>query len=212
MEVSDNKNFKIDILSSRALSQLYYCNRFKKINFIENNGDLKTINMLKNGDNIGITLAESPLMRKALLLIKPQNINDIAICLAIIRPAAKDSKKQFEEGLFNKENLVFDDDIIFILQKVLKCDEDYADKLRRGYCKNDKKTVDILNKIKNKKLEKILNNLKKYGFCKSHAISYAQLVWQLAYQKANHPKKFWMSTLKNLKVIIENGFIYIMHF
>ena len=29
-EVSDNKNFKIDILSSRALSQLYYCHSFKK--------------------------------------------------------------------------------------------------------------------------------------------------------------------------------------
>ena len=29
----------------------------------------------------------------------------------------------------------------------------------------------------------MLNNLRKYGFCKAHAISYAQLVWQLAYQK-----------------------------
>ena len=41
-------------------------------------------------------------------------------------------------------------------------------------------------------------SLRKYGFCKAHAFSYAQLVWQLAYQKAHRPKKFWRSTLKNV--------------
>ena len=29
-------------------------------------------------------------------------------------------------------------------------------------------------------------------------MSYAQLVWQLAYEKANNPRKFWISTLKNI--------------
>ena len=28
-------------------------------------------------------------------------------------------------------------------------------------------------------------------------MSYVQLVWQLAYQKAHHPEKFWKSTLRN---------------
>ena len=32
----------------------------------------------------------------------------------------------------------------------------------------------------------------------SHALSYAQLVWQLAYQKAHYPHKFWRATLKNV--------------
>ena len=43
---------------------------------------------------IQITLEETPLMRKALLLIKPKSIMDLAICLSIIRPAAKDAKKR----------------------------------------------------------------------------------------------------------------------
>ena len=51
---------------------------------------------------------------------------------------------------------------------------------------------------KRTQLKKVLNNLRKYGFCKSHALSYAQLVWQLAYMKAHDPKNFWMSTLKNV--------------
>ena len=204
-DVSKNKNFKIDILSSRGLSQLYYCNRLNTINFDTHLGDLKTIELLCNGDNIGITLAETPLMRKALKLIKPKTIKDLAICLSIIRPAAKDTKKEFELGNFNKDNIIFDDDVIMLLSKLMNCDEELADKFRRGYCKGDSVSISLINmylsrqsKERQIKINKILKNLKKYGFCKAHALSYAQLVWQLAYQKANHPQIFWKSTLKNV--------------
>ena len=54
------------------------------------------------------------------------------------------------------------------------------------------------------KIKSMLNNLRKYGFCKAHAISYAQLVWQLAYQKAHFPKKFWRGTLKNVDTCYRN--------
>ena len=202
-DVADRKSFKIDVLSSRALSQLYYCHSFM-INFEMNIGDQKTIQMLCSGDNIGITLAETPLMRKALLLIQPKSIMDLAICLAIIRPAAKDAKNEFELGKYRKDNIVFDDDAIQLIAKLLKCDEAKADKVRRGYCKNDEKAIELLDKYIGRrpkatqtKIKNMLNNLRKYGFCKAHALSYAQLVWQLAYQKAHHPEKFWKSTLRN---------------
>ena len=42
-----------------------------------------------------------------------------------------------------------------------------------------------------------LENLRYYSFCKSHAYSYAQLVWCLAYQKAHNPQLFWLSTLNH---------------
>ncbi len=204
-EVSENKNFKIDILSSRALSQLYYCHSFQMIDFDKNIGDKKTIKMLGRGDNIGITLAESPLMRKAFLLVQPKTIMDVAICLSIIRPAAKDARKEFELGKYRKESVIFDDDVIYIVSELLNCSEDMADKLRRGYCKSDKETLRTLEDLCDKKgfytkykIKKILENLRKYGFCKAHAFSYAQLVWQLAYQKAHRPKRFWKSTLKNI--------------
>ena len=63
---------------------------WNNIDFADCPFDKKTYDLLGSGDNIGITLAESPLMRKALINIKPKSITDIAICLAIIRPAAKD--------------------------------------------------------------------------------------------------------------------------
>ena len=103
-DVSKYKNFKIDILSNRGISQLMgICG--KNIDFADCPYDSKTYELLQRGDNIGITLAESPLMRKALIKMKPKSITDIAICLAIIRPAAKD------------ESLIFDDDAISILPK-----------------------------------------------------------------------------------------------
>ena len=74
IDVSDNKNFKIDILSSRGLSQLYYCHHLNQINFNAHIGDTETIKLLCLGDNNGIDVAETPLMRKALLLIKPKSI------------------------------------------------------------------------------------------------------------------------------------------
>ena len=47
-------------------------------------------------------------------------------------------------------------------------------------------------------LEK-LANLRKYSFCRSHSYSYAQLVYKIAYEKAHNRKKFWESTIKNVK-------------
>ena len=49
----------------------------RNIDFSDCPYDEKTYQMLQSGDNIGITLAESPLMRKALIKIKIQKIVNI---------------------------------------------------------------------------------------------------------------------------------------
>ena len=203
-DISKNKNVKIDILSSRGISQLIdICGR--NIDFSDCPYDKKTFDLLKKGNNIGITLAESPLMRKALLKINPNNISDIATCLAIIRPAAKDARIE-NNNIDFKTKFIFDDDAITILAKTLNIDNDLADKFRRCISKNkwDKTTKksyeNLLNNIDVDKKEKmllLLANLRKYSFCKSHSYSYAQLVYKLAYQKAHHPYKFWKSTIKH---------------
>jgi len=48
-----------------------------------------------------------------------------------------------------------------------------------------------------KQLIEDLHQLQHYSFCKSHALSYAQLVWALAYEKAHNPYKFWVATLNH---------------
>ena len=199
-DVAKENKFKIDILSSRGLAQLYECNNYSLINFERFLDDSKTKKMLENGFNIGLTLAESPLMRKAMLKVKPKNVHDIAICLSIIRPAAREARKT--ESVDYNEHFVFDDDAITIISKILKCSDNIADKYRRLIAKKDKKTILEIKKVVSrqpslKPLYSKLKNLQKYSFCKSHAYSYAQLVWQLAYMKANYPKQFWNATLNH---------------
>jgi len=202
-DVGNNNQFKIDILSSRALAQLHQALGFKSIDFEKHYEDIKTKELLMNGDNIGLTFAESPLIRKSFMKIKPKTVDEIAICLSIIRPAAKDSR-DFNDIEELEDMFVFDDDAIDILSKSLKCEEDLADKYRRGFAKGDDNTIGEVaielsmysDSVKDDVLQK-LKNLRKYSFCKSHAYSYAQLVWQLAYVKAHYPEDFWKATLNH---------------
>jgi hypothetical protein len=199
VDISNNKQFKIDILSSRGLTQLYEALKFKQIDFDAHMEDEKTAELLASGRNIGITLAESPLIRKTLRELKPKSIHDIAVCLAIIRPAAKEARGP--DALTSKDKIIFDDDAIDIIQKYLKCSAADADRIRRLVTKMDPKKLDSFVKENipscPKDLIEKFKDLRQYGFCKSHAYSYAQLVWQLAYMKAHHPQEFWKATLKN---------------
>ena len=207
-DVANEKSFKIDILSSRALSQLTSIMRGREINFYANDGDQQTSNMLTRGLNLGITLAESPLMRKALMCIKPKGIDDIAICLAIIRPAAKEAKNvlSISPDMDVKEQIVFDDDAIQYFVKTIGCSEAEGDYYRRGFAKRKEKVmsqfIDKISEIitddeQRKSILDQLSGLSRYGFCKAHAYSYAQLVWQLSYQKSHNPIKFWKAALSN---------------
>ena len=202
-EVAKEQNFKIDILSSRGLSQAYEINKFKLINFEEFIYDQDTFDMLHSGDNIGITLAESPLMRTAFIKLKPRSLHDLAVCLSIIRPAAKDARNITSANDFD-DQIIFDDDAIDIIAKETNSSEEDADKYRRAFAKGDKKIIDEfrnqishLSREKQKEIMRRLSNLSRYGFCKAHAFSYAQLIWQLAYMKRHYPNQFWKATLNN---------------
>ena len=202
-DIAKEKNFKIDILSSRALSQCYEINNYKPISFENFIYDKLTFDMLHKGDNIGIILGESPLMRKAFMKIKPTSIYDLAVCLSIIRPAAIDAREYMDNGDFDN-SIIFDDDAIDLIGNYLKIDDEKADQYRRAFAKGDKKIInefkEHIKKFPNEKQKDIMkkfSHLSRYGFCKSHAFSYAQLIWQLAYMKANSPDKFWKATLNN---------------
>jgi len=201
VDTERNGFFKIDILSNRGLSQLFAIDSKPLLDY--DFKDSKTIELLQSGKNIGLTFAESPAMRKILTTFKPKSVQDIAICLAVIRPGASKDEADTIEDLNN--NIVFDDDAIYYIKDLLKCDEDTADSIRRLYSKNDKNKIgqfelDLFVSNPELNIDEIsskLINLRKYSFCKSHALSYAYLVWALAFQKANNPKKFWKSTILN---------------
>ncbi len=203
IDIQKTRHFKIDILSSRGLSQLCEIVGSNDIDFSANDGDIRTQQLLSSGDNIGITLAESPLIRKAFIKIAPKCIADVAICLSIIRPMASEARNQQDISKI-ADNMIYDDDAIVLIRRFLKCSEAEADYFRRGFAKGKKSVKDkLLAKLTNQsdsdiiKLISELSKLKKYSFCKSHAFSYAQLVWQLAYHKAHNADKFWKATINH---------------
>jgi hypothetical protein len=145
-------------------------------------------------------------MRKLLALVKPKDILGIAFCLALVRPAAANGFKSkaivdFERGEFGNY-LIFDDDAIHFIKSSINCDEGVADKYRRAFSKNKKILMtEFDNLLKefngSEEVKSSLRDLRKYSFCKSHAISYAKLVWALAYCKVYFPQLFWLATLNH---------------
>ena len=210
-QVEDASMIKIDILSNRGLSQLWDISQMPIIDYPIN--DEKTLQIFKDGQNIGLTHSESRAMMKVFKTMSPTTVKEIAIALALIRPAAS---KNYQKAEFLKdytpykynsnEFIIFDDDATLFIQKLLKCTDSVADNYRRAFSKNKKyKKIEFINKLKRMKFDeekqegiiKRLEQLEFYSFCKSHAFSYAQLVFALAYHKAHNPKKFWHSTINN---------------
>ena len=125
-DVAKTKNFQIDILSSRGISQLIgICG--KEIDFNNCPFDEDTYNMLKNGNNIGVTLAESPLMRKAMMKIKPKSVHDLAVCLSRYSSSSQGNEICANE-IDYQTKFIFDDDAITLLSDYLNIDEAQADK------------------------------------------------------------------------------------
>ena len=201
-DIADDKKFKIDILSSRGISQLMDVNTelaFKDFSDIVL--DEKVMQIFQKGENIGITLAESPLIRKAMVKKQPKNIEDLAIVLSIIRPAAKDAKDAKDANMEFIEALIFDDDAIDLISKYSGVDLETADYYRRNFIKNNDSVIEEMYSNCSSKnrilLAEKIENLHGYSFCKAHAFSYAELIYKLAYIKYYNPKRFWISTLKN---------------
>jgi len=191
-DVAGVGHFKIDILSSRALSQLVYAMKLAGCPDLDLSNPPFTeamVTALATGDNIGVTLAESPLCRDEFKRRKPKSVNDISECLARIRPAARQSKV----------DIVYDDDAIHIIQKALQCTEAEADAFRRGLAKRDTAAMNAVKRRlgarRCKKLADDLGSLSLYGFCKAHAMSYAQLVTWLVWCKTEYPIEFWAGAL-----------------
>ncbi len=207
---------KIDILCNRGLAQLVEAQKEERalLDYPERDGP--TERMLAKGENLGLTFGESRGMRKLFIGMKPRHMDDIAILLALIRPAAatQGRKREFlERWRYGEETqdpltkqIIFDDDAIGIIKAALGCDAAEADKWRKVFAKgNPNGRIQFRQRLYQKGISKstqdyIMNELDYlvlYSFCKSHAVSYAQLVWALAYEKTHNPHRFWMAALNH---------------
>lgn len=204
--ISQKKLFKIDILSNRSMTIL------KEIYENYTNNDLEkyipceqTFELLAKGNNIGLIIAESVLMKRAFVKFKPKTFEEISDCLAIVRPLAKFTRDATINSNINFD-IIYDDDLNIFISKIMKCDESKADTIRRKIAKLDEEAIHqfiykILDITKDKilinKYMEIIKRITEYGFCKAHSISYSMVVWHLAYAKVHFPHKFWRAVINH---------------
>jgi len=213
-ETEDAGFIKIDILSNRGLAQWSDCKSLESLEqYLPN--DSKIQELFASGDTIGLTFGESRGMRNIFMVMKPKDMVEVAIGLALIRPAAANHgrKAQFLSRWTNKETLngiqkpiLFDDDAIERIELLLNCDAGTADRWRKVFAKQKMEDINrfkIKLHLKHHETRTInqilddLNQLALYSFCKSHALSYGQLVWALAYEKVYNTHNFWVATLNH---------------
>jgi len=196
-DVEDNNWIKIDLLCNRGLAQLRELDSHTKLCDYPFDDKL-TSDLLCSGDVLGLTQSESRTMRKTILAIQPKNMYDVALALALIRPAAADGGRKasyFREG---KAMFVYDEDALTFISSAIGCSLSEADRYRRGFANLREDIIkEFKEKCNNKNILSELSHLRKYSFAKGHSIAYGQMVWALAYHKARNPKRFWEATLKH---------------
>lgn len=142
-DIDKQKRFKIDLLSNTGLDIL---------NEVYPNTDLseksfpyrqEVFDLFGKGDVIGIALGENPLI-KALFQIYHKRkgikcLRDLANCLALIRPMAR--------GENSCSDLIFDDDWIEELAKLLNITYAEADQQRKKLAKDDPYLMNKLSDI-----------------------------------------------------------------
>jgi DNA polymerase-3 subunit alpha len=205
LETEADGHFKIDILSSNSLSQLYEIDNRNLESYPER--DELVENMLSKGNSLGITQAESPAFQKMLRAVKPKSLSDIVMCMALIRPASawRSHRREFIEEWDRsrtKSLLVFEDDANQLIQSLTGLDGPGSDALRKAFMKKDvtltKDFRDMMAKHDGgETIIKDIEAFRTFSMCKAHSVSYAYVTWALAYNKAYNPKAFWLSTLNH---------------
>ena len=205
-DVDEQNLIKIDLLCNRGLSQLWDLSDMPLSEYPYE--DEAIAEMLSSGEVLGLTQAESRTMRKAFLALKPKNYHDVALALALIRPAAADGGRKAAyfksmNAQTRKRMIIYDDDALGFIAEKIDCSLEEADKYRRAFKKGKEKLIgefyERLGSNSTKELQvRQLNELNKYSFCKGHSLAYGQLVWALAYHKKYNPKRFWEATLKHV--------------
>lgn len=206
-EIEDLEHFKIDILANRGLSQLWEINGKTVMEYPEK--DEATAALLRKGDVLGVTQAESPAMRRIFRALKPTSRQDCVFATALVRPVATQGRRKasfFQDWSTEKfgENTVFEDDAIVRISKLIGCDYYEADMWRRAFAKKNEEMVmefySIIGNHPNK--DEIVDDLRKlsgFGICRAHAINLGRLIWALAYEKAHNPEKFWRAALTHCR-------------
>ena len=225
-ETEDAGYIKIDVLSNRGMAQWWDASGGTKTLLQYPAYDESVVRLFSTGDTLGITFGESRGQRHIYKQLLPTCVEDIAVALALIRPAAAVGGRKAAFLAAHRANItpasdlerpiVYDDDALARVRAVFNYGkpssqpvevlDGLADKVRKAFAKQRiGECMEFRDTCRKKRipepyikqLMEDLDQLQHYSFCKSHALSYAQLVWALAYEKVHHPHQFWVAALNH---------------
>ena len=204
-EVEDLEHLKVDILANRGLSQLLEIDPNTPLHEYPKQDDA-TADLLCRGDVLGVTQGESPTMKRLFRALQPTGVEDCVFASALVRPVAMEGRRKAswfrdwtEEGI-KKNAIVYEDDAIDKIMKLIGISPYEADMYRRAFAKkNEEKMMEFMGRLGDHPdkydIYDQMQTLSGFGLCRAHAVNLGRLIWALAYHKVHNPKQFWRACL-----------------
>jgi DNA polymerase-3 subunit alpha len=206
-----------------------------EIEELDLDADQKTYDLLARGDTLGVFQLDGGAMRALLRQLKPTSFEDISAVIALYRPGPMgmnshtnyalrknglqevvpihpELAEPLEESLGITHGLiVYQEQVMFVAQKVAGFSLGQADVLRRAMGKKKKSELDkqfadfeagMLNNGYSAQAVKVLWDtlmpFADYAFNKAHSAGYGVLSYWTAYLKANHPSEYMAALLTSV--------------
>ncbi|MCP5105558.1 MAG: DNA polymerase III subunit alpha [bacterium] len=203
--------FKLDLLGVRGFDVIAPVAIRGGVDF----NDAGVWENIRKGRTIGCFQQESPLVRETLQKVRPRDLNELAVTIAIIRPGPSQSgmKQSYIEGkpalhpvlgkIFprTRGNLIFEEQISVLLHTVTGWNLERSEKIRRDLKKDrgEQYKDEFFHKGRgNGWKETDLNtfwqlaeNFSRYAFNQGHSVSYAYSAYLSAWFKTRHPLTFF---------------------
>jgi len=206
-EVEDLEHLKVDILANRGLSQLLEIDPYTRLDSYPKQ-DERVADLLCRGDVLGVTQGESPTMKRLFRALQPTGVEDCVFASALVRPVAMEGRRKaswfrdWSEKGIQKNAIVYEDDAIHKIMKLIGINPYEADMYRRAFAKkNEEKMMQFMARLGDHPdkhdIYEQMQSLSGFGLCRAHAVNLGRLIWALAYHKVYNPKEFWRACLKH---------------
>ena len=201
--------------------------------------DKKVYEIFKKGNTDGIFQFETPMMKRLIQDIFPDDFETLVSAVALGRPGPKDQaieyikRKKSKVASYPDERLksileptygviIYQEQIMAILRKCAGYTYAEADLIRRAISKKNEKYIkekqdEFVKRAKANGYDNALDiylqieKFASFGFNKSHSVSYALISYQMAYLKTYYPGEFLITMLSD-KVSDEKIDGYINYF
>jgi DNA polymerase III alpha subunit len=218
--------FKLDLLGVRGFDVIAPVAMKGGVDF----HDPEVWKNIQEGQTIGCFQQESPLVRETLQKVRPRNLHELAVTIAIIRPGPSQSgmKQSYIERkpalhpalekIFptTRGNLIFEEQISVLLHTVAGWNLERSEKIRRDLKKGrgeqyreeffSKGKANGWKEIDLQAFWKLADDFSRYAFNQGHSVSYAYSAYLSAWFKTRYPVTFFC------RVINAGGGYYPMPF